>query len=283
MNASVGASDDGTNARRSPLQTVDRALQVLLSYNESRTEWGVFELADAFGLDRSTSQRLLAALAVRGFLQADPTTRRYRLGPSMWRMAGLWERTGGLASLADWVLARLAADTGRTALFTVPDGVYVRCLAAVDGVGGPIRDHRLVGELFPAHAGATSRAYFAFIDPHERRALLAGHPIARYSELTQIEMEELEPLFEQTVQDGFAYSEGEYDMATRAVAVPVILGRRPIGSLSILEPKRPQQLDIREFTDRLIEAAAELTDLLSNRPSASSRRERPHSQRSPGL
>lgn len=258
---------------RSPLQTVDRALKVLLSYSESRVEWGGFELAEAFELDKSTAQRLLAALAVRGFLSADPLTRRYRLGPAMWRMAGLWERTGGLAALADRVLVRLAVKTGRTALFTVPDGIYVRCIAAVDGADGPVRNHHMIGELFPAHAGATSRAYFAFIDAHERRSLLAGHPIARYSDLTQVDMNALDALFEQTVTDGWAYSEGEYDAATRAVAAPVMLGKRPVGSLTLLEPKRPQQQDIRDFSSQVLEAAADLADLLANRPPAPARRD----------
>lgn len=251
---------------RSPLQTVDRALQILISYSEQRRDWGVMELADELGIDKSSAQRLLAALAYRGFLRPDPVSRRYSLGPTMWRMAALWERTGGLASLAEGVLERLARDTERTSIFTIPDGFHVRCIAAVDGGGGPLRSHPLVGDLYPAHAGATSRAYFAFLDRNERRALLTGRPFARFTDLTEVDESALDTVFEQTVTTGWAFSDGEYDAATRAVAAPVRLGRRPIGSLSLVEGKTEELPgEIREYIPRLLEATEELSNLLSHR------------------
>ena len=244
-------------ANGSPLQTVDRALQILLSFSETRTSWGVTELAEEFELNASTSQRLLAALASRGFLTADPYTRRYSLGPALWHVASIWERNGGLARLAEQVLTELAASTARTATFTVPDGFYVRCIAAVDGSSGPVRSHPLVGDLYPAHAGATSRAYFAFLDPLMRRNMLSGRPFARYTELTEVDEDALETMLRKTYKAGWAYSEGEYDATTRAIAVPVRIGDKPIGSLTLVEPK------IYEFDDELtdhvpvLQAAAE--------------------------
>jgi len=250
---------------RSPLQTVDRALEILISYSERRTDWGVLELAEEFGIDKSTAQRLLAALAARGFLRSDPVTRRYSLGPTMWRMAALWERTGGLATLADQVLIPLAQETDRTAVFAIPDGFHVRCVAAIDGGGGPLRSHPLVGDLYPAHAGATPRAYFAFLDGHERRALLTGRPFARFTDITEVDQEALERVFEQTVAQGWACSEGEYDAGTRAIAVPVRLGRRPVGSLSVAEAKTDKHLDdIRDHVPRLLARSEELSGLLAH-------------------
>ncbi|MFI6426874.1 IclR family transcriptional regulator [Promicromonospora sp. NPDC050880] len=251
----------------SPLQTVDRALQVLLSYSETRTEWGVFELAEEFGITKSTSQRLLAALAAQGFLAADPYTRRYRLGPAMWRMAALWERGGGLARLAEQVLTELAATTGRTASFTIPDGFHVRCIAAVDGENGPVRSHPLVGDLYPAHAGATSRAYFAFLDPLERRNMLAGRPFARYTELTEVDEQGLDQLFDEAYRTGWAHSEGEYDSTTRAIAAPVLIGGNPVGSISVIEPKVFRyEDDLLDQVPALLQAATALANLLHRPP-----------------
>ncbi|WP_029150623.1 IclR family transcriptional regulator [Microbacterium indicum] len=263
----MATDDDRTS---SPLQTVDRALQILLSYSESRRDWGVHELAEEFGFNKSTSQRLLAALAARGFLIADPYTRRYSLGPAMWHMAALWERGGGLARLAEQVLTDLAEKTGRTASFTIPDGFHVRCIAAVDGDQGPVRSHPLVGDLYPAHAGATSRAYFAFLDPLVRRNMLSGRPFARFSELTEVDEAKLERLLDETYRAGSAYSEGEYDPTTRAIAVPVLIGSTPAGSMSLVEPKVVEyDDDLRDHLDDLQAAARQLADLLSNRaPSA---------------
>ncbi|MBI0382297.1 helix-turn-helix domain-containing protein, partial [Streptomyces albiflaviniger] len=73
-----------------PLQTADRVLNVLLSFDRERPEWGVTEIAEEFGLDKSVAQRLLAALAYRGFLVSDKRSRRYRLGPAVWHLSWVW-------------------------------------------------------------------------------------------------------------------------------------------------------------------------------------------------
>lgn len=260
------------SAKYAPLQTVDRALQVLLSFNEARTDWGVQELSQASGWTTSTAQRLLASLSAKGFLRADPYTRRYSLGPAMWRMASLWERSGGLAKLATFVLAKLSEETTLTTTFSVPDGNYVRCIAAIDGSTGPVRAHTLIGELYPAHAGATSRAYFAFLGPQELRSLIHGRPLGVFSEYTEVDEQRLDVLFGQTVVQGFALSEGEYDVSTRALAVPVTLGRRPIGSLTVMERKTGDpDSKISEHLPALLAAAEELSDLLANRSVANKR------------
>ncbi|EWS81321.1 IclR family transcriptional regulator [Brachybacterium phenoliresistens] len=265
--------DHASSDARAPLQTVDRALQILLSFSEGRRDWGVTELAEEFGFNRSTSQRLLAALASRGFLFVDPHTRRYSLGPAMWHMAALWERGGGLARLAETVLTDLAASTGRTASFTVPDGYHVRCVAAVDGDSGPVRTHPLVGDLYPAHAGATSRAYFAFLDPLVRRNMLSGRPFARYTELTQVDEAALESLLDETYRLGWASSEGEFDQTTRAIAAPVRIGSTPVGSISVIEPKVYMYEDeLTSHVPELLESAVRLGNLLANQSAMTRRR-----------
>lgn len=112
-----------------PLQTISRALDVLLSFSESRTDWGVLELAEHTGWSKSSAQRVLAALAAQGFLWADPSTRRYGLGPAIWRLSSLWERTGGVARIADDCLRGLTADTGLSASFSARDGIAATPLA----------------------------------------------------------------------------------------------------------------------------------------------------------
>ncbi|MBB4782400.1 IclR family transcriptional regulator [Streptomyces rapamycinicus] len=229
-----------------PLQTADRVLNVLLAFDRERPEWGVTEIAEEFGLDKSVAQRLLAALAYRGFLVSDKRSRRYRLGPAVWHLSWVWERGGGMASLARPTLEALAGAVGVNALFAVPDGVHMRCVAAVDGASGPLRYYVLAGELYPAHAGATSRAYFGMLAPGDRAVLLYGRPMARFGEHTLTDPVRLEERFSEVRREGYAYSEGEYDPDTAALAAPVLVGRRPVGTLTlaatpeVLRPRRDQ-------------------------------------------
>lgn len=238
-----------------PLQSVDRALEVLLSFDEHRADWGVTELAEEFGWDKSVAQRLLATLAHRGFLVSQPGTRRYRLGPAPWRLAWLWERRDGLASLARPVLGGLAQRTGYTAILAVPDGVHVRCTEAVDGDHGPVRQYPLVGELYPAHRGAVAWAYFAML-PQESRATL-------FADRSQ-EADALHRAFHEIRGAGYAYGEG--DPHTAALAVPLPVRTEPVGSLALLGHGVIPQVRHGDLVDELHTAALEIAGLLSPHP-----------------
>ena len=222
--------------RRTPagaLQTVDRALLVLLSFERTRPDWGVTEVAAEFGWDTSVAQRLLATLAGRGFLVSDPVTRRYRIGPAVLRLGRLWERSGSLELLAGPILEELCRVTGDTVLFCLPDSFHMRCVAAEEGVAGPLRYYPLVGELYPAHAGATSKSYYAFLPDEQRHRLFRGRPMARFTDRTVTDPDRLEEEFIKIRSQGYAWTVGEYDTGIATVAVPVFLGREPYGSLSL--------------------------------------------------
>lgn len=265
-----------------PSQTIARAFDVLLSYSESRTDWGVLELAEHTGWSKSSTQRVLAAAAGRGFLWADPSTRRYSLGPALWRLSLLFERTGGLGRIADDCLTRLADDTGLSASFSVRDGAFTRCVGEVVGPLGPVRTVPLVGEVIPAHAGATSRACFAFVDPSWRRKALYGRPLGTYSALTEVDAERLEELFERARSDGYALTRGEWDPGTRTLAAPVLLGRQVVGAVSVTARAADPEVDLDAHRPRVGKAAEELVGLLTGRSPAPRRDWRRGRVRSPG-
>lgn len=254
-----------TTDRGAPLKTADRTLQVLLAFTHDRDEWGVTDLAAEFGWDKSVTQRLLATLAHRGFLVSDAVTRRYRLGPAVWHMATAWERHGGMAGLVRPALRELAAESGVTALFAVPDGAHLRCVDSADGTLGPLRTYRLAEELYPGHAGATSRAYFGMLAPGARAAALYGRPMARFSERTVTDPARLEELMCRVPVDGYAYSEGEYDPATAGLAVPVVVRSQPVGSLTLVGPHRQLADDREELLIPLRSTAEGLGELLTPR------------------
>ncbi|MFC5185635.1 IclR family transcriptional regulator [Actinomadura harenae] len=242
--AGSGFAADRTTPR-GLLQTADRALLVLLGFDRSRSDWGVTEVAEQFGWDKSVAQRILATLAHRGFLLADPDTRRYRIGPAALHLGRIWERSNSLAVLVRPVLAELSGQSGVTALLSVPDAFHMRCVEAVDGPAGPLRYYPLVGELYPAHAGATSQAYYAFVPEAERLRLFRSRPMARFTDRTITDLDALEERFRAVRRQGYAYTVGEYDAHVATVAVPVHLNGEPYGSLSLggHEDRFPGPLD----------------------------------------
>ncbi|WP_223838977.1 IclR family transcriptional regulator [Saccharopolyspora pogona] len=217
------------------LQTADRALQVLLSFSDQRPEWGVSELARELGLDKSVTQRLLATLANRGFVLADPETRRYRLGPAVSQLSRVAERSGALSLIARPVLAMLARETGESAVLNVAHGGSYRTVAAVDA-RGPLSYSAIVGHVMPGHAGCSAHALFAGQPVEEVRELFGPEPLTRYTPNTPTTYAELAQRWQEVRDTGVSISDGEFDANAGAVAVPLLLSGATVASLTLIGP-----------------------------------------------
>lgn len=213
------------------LQTVDRALLILMSMAD-RNDVGVTEVARHFGWNKSTSQRLLATLAFRRFLVADPVTRRYQVGPAAQPLARRWKASGALRVMLQPILDRLTDYTGQTSAFAIPDGTSTRCVCAANGYEGPLRHYPLVGETYPMHIGATSKAYTAHLPSSEWHELLDGRPLARFTERSPVDVSALQKEFAIIRRQGYAFTIGEYDPGVSAMAIPVFVRGALYGSLT---------------------------------------------------
>ncbi|MEU5837398.1 IclR family transcriptional regulator [Streptomyces diacarni] len=241
------------------LQSADRALVALLSFTEQRPEWGVSEIARHHGWDKAVAQRLLTTLTARGFLMCDSTTRRYRLGPAVSRLARVGEHSGVLPSLVRPVLARLLRETGESVVLNVPNGGGYRCAAAVDGTG-PIRYTALVGALMPGHAGASGHALFAYYPEAEIRQIFGATALQRFTDTTLTTVDALLERYAVLRDQGWGISHGEYDEAVTAVSAPVFQAGTIAASLTVIGPSHRVRHAADGIVEALLAGAAEATD-----------------------
>lgn len=231
------------------LLTVDRALQVLGYFTASSPEWGVSELARASGLDKSQVQRLLATLAGRDFLAADPRTSRYQLGPRLVALGRLAEDSPGVARLSRPLLARLARSCGESAVLCRQDGADYRVVAAADGPG-PLRYASAVGDRFPGRGGgASGDVLFAYSAEEQVRTLFDVDAAA---------LAELRQRYARIRAGGYAVSYGEYDPRVTAVAAPVLAQGTVVGSVAVLGPREEMRSRVDEIVAAVTAAAREL-------------------------
>ena len=86
---------------------------------------GVSDLAREVGLSRSTTHRYISTLAALGYLQQDPATRKYRLGPRVLDLGFSAINSMDLREVAVPHLQALSDETGRTVNMAVLDGVDI--------------------------------------------------------------------------------------------------------------------------------------------------------------
>src|SRR5215813_3690041 len=133
-----GMAAERTSARNSGhSQSLERGLAILSAFRSGRPLLGVSDVARDVGLSRSTTHRYIATLAGLGYLQQDPPTRKYRLGPRVLDLGFSAINSMDLRELAAPHLQALSDETGHTVNMAVLDGVDIvyidRCRSARQG------------------------------------------------------------------------------------------------------------------------------------------------------
>lgn len=203
-----------------PLQTVDRALQLLQLFTQARPEWSVTELAAAMGISKSMVHRLALTLQGRGFLSHDPETRRYRLGLSLLTLGQVVYDTFDLRRIVHPFLRELAAGTSGVAFLTVVEGDESVTLDQVLQQQYPIRFSLTRGSRAPLHASASSLSLMAFL-PLERVQEYLRKPLRGFTPATITDPAVLMQRLEAIRARGYDMSSGELTPGLTAVGAPI--------------------------------------------------------------
>ncbi|MFF8598205.1 IclR family transcriptional regulator [Streptomyces sp. NPDC015232] len=140
-------------------QAVRRALDVLRCFQDYGPEPSASDLARRLGLSTSTAHRLARTLLAAGFLEQDPRTARYRLGPVVTELGRISYHQRGL-HLAGPELRDLAERTGGTVALALRGGAH-----AVTVAGGTVTPRTSLRR--PLRATAPGRVLLAWPGPGE--------------------------------------------------------------------------------------------------------------------
>ena len=175
-------------------QSLERGLAILSSFRSGSPLLGVSDLAREVGLSRSTTHRYIATLAALGYLQQDPATRKYRLGPRVLDLGFSAINSMDLRELAAPHLQALSDETGRTVNMAVLDGadiVYIeRCRTSQRGQ----RDIDLnlhIGSRLPAYCTSMGKVLLAGLEPERQREVLEQVQFTQRGPNTLTELEDL--------------------------------------------------------------------------------------------
>lgn len=166
VNPDPPARRRGRPARSAPpaaeqrVEAVERAFALLEAFADGTRLLTLAELAARAGLYPSTALRLAGSLIRFGYL-ARGAEGGYRLGPTPFRLGGLYRAGHVLADQVRPALVRLVALTGETGGFYVRDGDRRICLFR-EPSPRPIRLHIEEGAAMPLDRGASAHVLMAF-------------------------------------------------------------------------------------------------------------------------
>lgn len=143
------------------LESADRVLRVLELFNAGDRNLSLSEMADRMSLPKSSVHRLLATLLAHGFVERDPSTRRYRLGIRLFEIGSLVIHERGLHSAAHPVVEELAVSTGETCHLAVLSGTDAVYVYKIDGASTIVMSSR-VGGRAPCHCTSIGKVLAAW-------------------------------------------------------------------------------------------------------------------------
>ncbi len=205
-------------------QSLERGLSILSSFSERRPLLGIAELARAVGLNKSTAHRYVATLANLGYVQQDPETRKYRLGPRVVDLGFAAINSMEITRIAARHLQALSDETGYTVNMAVLDGtdiVYIdRRRSAREGQFG-IDLNLHIGSRLPAYCTSMGKVLLANQPPEQWQSLIDRIDLARRGPKTITAREALVVALRRIRQTGIAVNDEELAPGLRSLAAPI--------------------------------------------------------------
>lgn len=200
------------------MSSASKTLKLLEHFSPDRPEIGLSQLCRLAGRDKATTYRYLQALEDVGFIEQNPGTKQYRLGPALLQLAQTRELTVPRKAGVEAPLRALADSTGETSHVSVLSGKTLYKLMAHESLKHSIRVIIDI-QTFPLHATASGLCALAFGPDDLMDAAKAD--LVSYTSATATDPETLQDAVQKTRTTGFGKSEGSLEADVYSLAAPL--------------------------------------------------------------
>ncbi|MBY4893308.1 IclR family transcriptional regulator [Rhodobacteraceae bacterium N5(2021)] len=240
------------------MSSAAKTLELLAHFTTARPEIGLSSLTRLAGRDKATTYRHLQALEEVGFVEQNPATKQYRLGPAVLRLAQTREATVPRKAAAEAALVGLAEATGETSHVSVLSGATLHSLASCESHHHSTRVIIDV-DVLPLHATASGLCALAFGPPE----LLEGldDTLEVFTASTLATPQKVARAAAQIRDTGFAQTDRHYEENTHSISAPVFDQTGHFaGAVSVasVATRYTPELDVR-VKQSLVTAARDIT------------------------
>ncbi|QHE87769.1 IclR family transcriptional regulator [Hydrogenophaga sp. BPS33] len=205
-----------------------RLLELLELFAQHTQALALPEVVAASGWPKPTVHRMLAQLEQGGWLVREPDGRRYTMASRLLRLGESALSNSTRQGVRHAVLRQLVAEVGESCNLTAMSGADVVYLDRVESAF-PLRLELRPGTRVPAHCSASGKLFLAWMGARQRKSLLDGLALTRYTAHTLTQRSALEAELKAIRRDGHAVDAEEFVDGLVCVAVPVFApGQRTV-------------------------------------------------------
>jgi DNA-binding IclR family transcriptional regulator len=202
------------------IQSVEKALRILLALDANGSWLGVRELARSIKLTPPTTHSLLKTLCSLGFAEHNPDTKQYRIGLTAIRLGQRADPLKNLGAFARPYIEALSNEFGETVLVqtwlngqcTVVDWIQSRNPLAVT--------HSLSASEHPI-VSASGRVLLAYQERSAQMRYAAQEDLSRFGPNSPLTAEDMFQLLDRIAAEGHAVTANVANCGIAAAAAPV--------------------------------------------------------------
>lgn len=250
------------------IQSVDRALEVLIYLNREGKEVGITQIASDLGVYKSTIFRTLITLEARGFVQKNPETEKYWLGSQLFSLGKSVENKMGIQEVirpyASQLQERFHEVVNVSILEKNPGDVYYSVIILKE-----MSDQQLlivnppVGTLSECHCSSVGKCLLAFGD-HVDLSVYEGRELTRYTAHTITSLPELKEEIDKVRRRGYAMDHEEQEIGLTCIGAPILdRNHKAVAAISLSGPtSRMHTSDIEDRIEAVCNTAKEISGKL---------------------
>ena len=217
--------------------SIEKAMEILLAFTPYNQEMGTVEISKKLGFHKATVSRILLILIGYGFLQQNPQTKKFMLGPSItnlgWAINNFFNTN--LVHIAKPYIDDLRSTLKETIVLEVLAGNSTVMAYIAEGPR-PVRIAGTIGDRIPIHAAAGAKAILAFSPPEVRDSLL-NVEMDRLTPNTITDPEMLQSQLQDIRRQGFSFDNEEIDVGINAVGAPIFnYEEKPVAAVVVAGP-----------------------------------------------
>jgi len=202
------------------IQSVQRAGNILSLFITEDRSLGITEFAKKLNLPKTTVQGIVLTLLEMNFLERDPITSKYRLGPMLFQLGMKYATNMDLVNIARVWMERLCFQFREPVNLGMLVGNRVVVLLRVEPENQFMAMPQ-AGSVIPAHTTSIGKQIFANLSEEKRSDLLKGYEFKALTSNSIDNIEDFKKELECVRRDGVSFDNQENVNGLAGIGCPI--------------------------------------------------------------
>ncbi len=200
-------------------QSIIKAFELLDAFAEDKKSWGVRELAQKTGYNKSTVYRLLYTLSSLNIVHQNNND-KYSLGSKLFELGNRVSIYKAITNLTNPPIKQVALDIQETVLLSIIKEQQVFHIDKADSLHG-LKINTSIGSYQPIHATASGKLLFSFLNTFEKENIFSNTTFEAFTTNTITSKSKILSELEKIKKQEYALDIEELEPGLVCIAIPI--------------------------------------------------------------